>query len=348
MKRPGFIVGSVAALLLSGASAAELSPEEATTVEAYEKVVSSVVLVLVEGLKLDPAGQSVTKVQVTGSGFSIRPGVVVTNYHVIQDAMRIEIALSEGRSAPAVVLGTAPGYDLALLRVPFDAGELPPAELASRRDLRVGQKVIAVSNPLGLEHSVSAGIVSGLNRELPGLDLGSSLIQFDAPINPGQSGGPLVDSSGVVVGVTTTKIRDAEAIGFAIPIDIVKTTVRDLERMGHAFRPELGFAGIGVSPDLAKLLDLPVEWGVMVQEVKEGGPAAEVGLEVGHRRVFLRGVEFILGGDIIVGINERVINSPSDLAGWLLSTAPGQPMTLSVVGPRGHRKIELTVPEMRH
>jgi S1-C subfamily serine protease len=185
-----------------------------------------------------------------------------------------------------------------------------------------------VSNPLGLQHSVSRGVVSGLQREISGLEIGARLIQFDASINEGQSGGPLVDSRGSVVGVTTFKILGAEAIGFAIPIDLVRQTISDLERMGHPFRPEIGFSGTGVDPSLASLFELPVVWGVLVEQVEDK--------------------DYVLGGDIIVAVDDAPIVGPTGLIDSFLNARPGQVLELEVVRGNKTVRIELTVPEMVH
>jgi S1-C subfamily serine protease len=205
-----------------------------------------------------------------------------------------------------------------------------------------------VSNPLGLQHSVSRGVVSGLQREISGLEIGARLIQFDASINEGQSGGPLVDSRGSVVGVTTFKILGAEAIGFAIPIDLVRQTISDLERMGHPFRPEIGFSGTGVDPSLASLFELPVVWGVLVEQVEDDSVAERAGLRAGHRIVTLHDKDYVLGGDIIVAVDDAPIVGPTGLIDSFLNARPGQVLELEVVRGNKTVRIELTVPEMVH
>ncbi len=158
----------------------------------------------------------------------------------------------------------------------------------------------------------------------------------------------MVDASGNVIGVTTAKILKAEAIGFAIPIDIVKTVIPDLKRMGHAFRPQLGFQGTSVDPDFAKLFGLPVEWGVLVQSVEPGSIAEKLGLKAGKRRVFLGGQEIVLGGDLLVGIDDAPLHGAGDLTPRLIQARPGQRMVFWVVGPGGTRRVDVTLPPMRH
>lgn len=329
------------------ATAHEGPSDEQRVIDAVAAVRPSVVLVSVEGIRLDHATSSISEVRATGSGFAISPGEVVTNYHVVEHARRIHVTTADGQSASARIVGTAPEFDLALLSVPMTVDSLPPLEVHGGH-VRAGQSVLAVSYPFGLQSSVSKGIVSGLGRELPGLEVGPNMIQFDATINAGQSGGPLVDVDGHLLGVTTAKIHGAEAIGFAIPTEVLQRVVPDLREMGHPFSPELGFSGTAVNRDIAALLNLPAEWGVMVESVEPGSAASDIGLEGGHRHLELGGRRWILGGDIIVGFDEVPVENVFDLDRLLLAARPGQKIELSVVGSTGHRKLELVVPEMRH
>ncbi len=335
-------------LLLLPHGAGALTAEEQQDIRAHDRIAASVVQILVRGVSVDVKAGRQHLVRVTGSGFAVAPGQVVTNYHVIEDARRIRVVLQDGAMVDAAIIGTAPGYDLALLKVGVDTEHLPPAPLGTSGHLQVAQRVMAVSNPMGLDHSVSIGIISGLNRDLPNLEIGPRLIQFDAAINPGQSGGPLVNSEGEVIGVTTAKVAAAEAIGFAIPIDLVKRTLPDLVRMGHPFRPSVGFVATPVTPDIARLFELPVSHGMLVAKVKPGSPAAEAGLTPGHRIVTLAGTDLVLGGDIITAANGDPIFSPEDLADLLLRSRPGDRVVLTVVNGKDKREATLVVPKMHH
>lgn len=340
------VLGALAVVALASPARA-LTAEESNTIAAHDKVANSVVLVVVRGL--DPQADDPNRLTlVTGSGFAIEPGLVVTNYHVIETATSIDVVLSTGESERASIVGTAPGFDIALLAVSPDESRLPPAPLGTSVDLRVGQKVLACSHPLGLQHSMSMGIVSGLNRELPGLELGPSVIQFDAALNPGQSGGPLVDSDGRVVGVTAAKISAAESIGYAIPVDIVTRILPDLKAMGHPFRPQVGLQGIGVDPDLARLLDLPAERGFLVEGVDPGSVAESAGLTAGHRHVRVGRHEYVLGGDVIVAVNGLPVSGGDELNLRFLSARSGDTLAIAVVGPEGRRVLELPIPAMKH
>lgn len=342
------VVATVILGLLLLPSPHALGVDETDLITATDRICESVVLVSVSAMLPNDLGTELIEAQLTGSGFSIAPGLIVTNYHVIQDATRIEVVLRNRDISSATIVGTAPGYDLALLRVPFGVDQLPTAPLGSAEGLRLGQTVLTVSNPLGLQHSVSRGVISGLRREIPGLEFGSRLIQFDASINEGQSGGPLIDADGRVIGVTTFKILGAEAIGFALPIDLAVKTIPDLERMGHPFRPNLGISGTEVDPSLAALFDLPVSWGVLVEVVEHESVADEAGIRAGHRIVPLRGRDYVLGGDIIVAVDGRPVRGAAGLMDALLNAGPAQILKLELVRGGERLSIPLAVPEMEH
>lgn len=324
-----------------------LTAEETNLIRAHEAVMRSVVLVLVWG------GNSATQIEsgellTNGSGVAIEEGLVLTNYHVVEAASRIEVLVPGGEKVGAVLVGTAPGLDLALLRVPLDAERLPPAGLGRGSDLRTGQTILAVGSPFGFDHSVTSGIVSGLNREFPGLEFGPALIQFDAAINPGQSGGALADSEGRVVGLITAKVLAGEALGFAIPMELATRVVPELKRMGHAFRPQLGFSGFDINLDLARLFDLPSDTGLLVEEVDADSPAERGGLTGGDRHVVLGDKEYVLGGDIVIGLNGTRIHASAELMLHLLALRPGDRFSLEVLSASGTRTVELTVPPMSY
>jgi len=326
----------------------EVLTVEQQLVETIARVKPSVVLVSVEGVRFDPQDSSISEVRASGSGFAIGPGEIVTNYHVVEFARKIQITTGAGKTVSARIVGTAPEFDLALLSVPLTNDSLPPLTMHGDTPVLAGQTVLAVSYPFGLQSSVSRGIVSGVGRELPGLEVGSNLIQFDAPINPGQSGGPLVNIEGHLQGVTTAKMRGAEAMGFAIPTDLLTRVTPDLKSMGHPFRPELGMSGTTVTRELAELLGLPVEWGVLVESVDPESAASKIGLVAGHRHLELGGRKWTIGGDIIVGFDQTPVQSAFELDQLLLKARPGQEVEVAVVSPTGHRKITLIVPHMRH
>ena len=281
-----------------------------------------------------------------GSGFVIdKEGHVVTNYHVIDGASTIEVSFSNQETVAAKVVGSDPSTDLALLEVDVDAKALTPLSLANSDDVKVGDPVVAIGNPFGLERTVTAGIVSALQRELraPNNYTIDHVIQTDAPINSGNSGGPLIDAQGRVVGVNS-QIETANGgvggnvgIGFAVPSNTVKTVVAQLLDDGRVDRAFLGVTLQDIQPDVARVLRLPAQKGVLVGAVKPGSPAARAGLEGGSTQVVVAGESYDLGGDMIVSIDGKDVSSVDALREAITAHRPGDKVELGVVHADGKR-----------
>jgi putative serine protease PepD len=226
----------------------------------------------------------------TGSGFVVdTTGHIVTNNHVIEGATSIEVTFSDETTVPAEVIGTDPFNDLALLMPASLPPTVAPLEMASSAELQVGQRAIAIGNPFGLEQTLTTGVISALGRPLQ-LDEGRfvfNVIQTDAAINPGNSGGPLLDSRGRLIGVNTAIRREAEGIGFAVPVDTLKRVMAALIEKGTYPHPWLGLLGYSVTPSLAKALDLPVEEGVLIAQLYRDGPAADAGVLGANRQAII-------------------------------------------------------------
>jgi 2-alkenal reductase len=286
-----------------------------------------------------------------GSGFVLdRAGHIVTNAHVVANAREVRVVFHEGDTSEARLIGTDPFSDLAVIKVPSDGLRLRPLPIGDSATIRVGQRAIAIGNPFGLNASMSVGIISGVGRTLFSAALiertplagyqNPSIIQFDAPINPGSSGGPLLNSEGLVVGVTTAIRTDSgvfAGVGFAVPSQTLKRVVPQLIQTGRAEYPWLG---LSVSPEengysvtaLAETLNLPVRQGVLVRGVTVGSPAEVAGLRGGSAVVEVRGQAVCVGGDIIVAVNEQPIASMNDLSAYLIENARvGDTVTLRVV-----------------
>jgi S1-C subfamily serine protease len=264
-----------------------------------------------------------------GSGVIIAPdGYILTNSHVVHGASRIEASLTDGRSFPATLVGEDPATDLAVIRV-SDSG-LPYATLGDSAALRVGQLVIAIGNPLGFQSTVSTGVVSALGRSLRSQTgrLIENIIQTDVPLNPGNSGGPLVDSRGRVIGINTAIIMMAQGISFSIPVNTAKWVVSQLLRHGRVRRGYLGIAGQQRPLDrrLARFHNLANESAVEVASAEANAPAGRAGLQA---------------GDLIVAISDQIVTSVDDLHRFLAEWPIGQPATLSVV--RGQERLEVQV-----
>jgi S1-C subfamily serine protease len=290
---------------------------------------------------------------VGGAGFVIdEKGHIVTNNHVIEGAAAIQINFSDGSVVDADILGQDPYSDLAVLQVDTLPSDIVPLEMGDSSTLQVGQRVIAIGNPFGLEGTMTVGIVSGVGRTLAAYqtDAGTfsipEVIQTDAAINPGNSGGPLLDSQGKVVGVNTA-IRSStgvnSGIGFAVPVNIVKRIIPHLIKDGSYPYPYLGISSDRrlTLAELARPLDLPVTRGVLISGVAEGGAADLAGLRGGDDIVQVYGMEIIVGGDIIVAIDGYELQDFADLVAYLVrETEVGQTVELTII----RDKEELVVP----
>jgi S1-C subfamily serine protease len=285
----------------------------------------------------------------TGSGFVIdEEGHVLTNSHVVAGASQILVTLGDSDTAySAEVVGTDPATDLALLRADAPEGQLHPLPLGNSARVEVGDPVVAIGNPFGLDRTVTSGIVSALQRQIEapnGFSI-SNVIQTDAPINPGNSGGPLIDSAGEVIGVNS-QIETAGGggnvgIGFAVPINTAREVVTQLldgGRVEHAF---LGISGATIEPQLADAVNLPVEQGVLVQDVTDGGPADEAGIRGGDTGITLDGAHLRLGGDIIIEIDGRRVSSMEDVVDIVNGADPGNELEVTIL--RGDEQQTATV-----
>lgn len=265
----------------------------------------------------------------SGSGFVIAPdGFILTNSHVVHSATRIVVNLSDGRDYPAQLVGDDPETDLAVIRI--DAPHLVHVRLADSESLRVGQVAIAIGNPLGFQASVTAGVISALGRSMYSQSgrLIDNIIQTDAALNPGNSGGPLVNSAGEVIGVNTAMIRPAQGICFAIASNTARLVAGWLIRDGRIRRSYIGVAGqnVPLHRRVIRFYNLPLETGVLVVSVEKDSPA---------RSACLR------EGDIIVGFNDRPIGTIHDLHKMLVNEQIGVPTKLLVI--RHTEKLELSV-----
>ncbi len=335
---------------LSEADLAELDAQDALLTNLYQRVNPAVVYIEVlvqRGGGLQQRG--------SGSGFMIdRDGHIVTNNHVVEGADALRVALSDGSVIDDVeTVGLDPYSDLAVIRVDVDPERLMPLELGDSDALQVGQKVIAIGNPFGLQGTMTLGVVSAVGRTLTSqvLEGGSfsnpEIIQTDAAINPGNSGGPLLDSRGRVVGVNTA-IRSGTGVnagvGFAVPVNTVKRIAPRLIDEGAYEYPYLGITSDNrfTVAELAEPLDLPVDQGVLVTEVQPGTAAAEAGLQGGDREVEVMGQSVIAGGDVITAIDGEELRTFDDLVAYLVSdTEIGQEVVLTVF--RDGREMDVSV-----
>ena len=290
--------------------------------------------------------------QALGSGFVIdKSGHIVTNAHVVENAREIEVSFSNRDSVEAELVGRDLSTDLAVLKVDVDAQALTPLKLGDSNRVQVGDSVVAIGNPLGLERSVTAGIVSALHRPLtaPNDFTIDDVIQTDAAINSGNSGGPLIAANGRVIGVNTaiatgnTGARGNIGIGFAVPVNTVRDVASQLMddgRVEHAF---LGVGAQSVTDEIAKLFNLPVDHGVMLIRVYEGSGAAKAGLKAGTTEVVVAGESYRLGGDIVVSVDGRPVQTPEDLRDAVSAKKPGDKIEVEAYRGDDKRSFDVTL-----
>jgi S1-C subfamily serine protease len=311
-----------------GSPAPEPAPSDVELLDAYSKAVVHVV---------ERVGPAVVGVGVRatrgrgggGSGVLFTPdGYILTNAHVVAGAREIRVTLTDGSEHTASLVGTDPATDLAVVRI--DGSHLPHAELGSSASLRVGQLVVAIGNPLGFSNTVSAGVVSALARSMRAQDgrLIDPILQTDVALNPGNSGGPLVDSHARVVGINTMIILGAQGLSFAIPVDTARWVIGQLMTVGRVRRGHLGLAG-QVRPlpkRLARRLELLVETGVEVMQVESGKPASRAGL---------------LPGDVIVAMDGKPVRNVDEVQRLLDVSSIGRKLAVRAV--RGNELVDLQV-----
>ena len=285
--------------------------------------------------------------QSLGSGFVIdKTGHIVTNYHVVQGAKKINVSFSNGASTKATVVGVDPSSDLAVLKVDASSRALTPLQLGNSDDMRVGDPVVAIGNPFGLDRTVTAGIVSAIQRAItaPNGYTIDHVIQTDAAINHGNSGGPLLNRRGQVIGVNAQIETGGSGnsgnvgVGFAIPSNTVENVIAQLLREGHVNRAFIGISATPITRDLARVFRLPVSKGLLVQSVQPGSGAASAGLEAGTTQVVLAGESYNLGGDIIVQADKSPVASLDKLRDVVATKKPGDKLRL-VVYRNGKRTV---------
>jgi len=292
----------------------------------------------------------------TGSGFLYdNEGHIVTNYHVVENAEELSVTLADGEVYPAEIVGVDPSNDLAVVRI--DADDLPePIGLGESDDLRVGEFVVAIGNPFGLERTLTVGVISSLGRVIQSPDgrfIGEA-IQTDAAINPGNSGGPLLDLEGRVIGVNSQIISPSRAsagIGFAVPVNTVKRVVPQLIAQGRYAHPWLGVQPLGLTPERAQAfreagMDVPVDEGLLMIEIVSGGPADRAGIRGGDRIVQLGNVRLALGGDIITAINGEAVDNLQELTVYLeTQTQVGDTVEVTIVRDGVEQNVQVTLAE---
>jgi S1-C subfamily serine protease len=323
-----------------------LTDEEAINVRVYRQASPAVANILTKATEYD-FFQNPVPVEGAGSGFVIDPrGYILTNYHVIEEAQSIEVVLGDQSRYPAKVLGADQRNDVALVKIEPKGKPLVALTLGDSSTLLVGQKVLAIGNPFGFQSTLTTGVVGALGRTVQTSQTTfiDEAIQTDAAINRGNSGGPLINSHGEVIGINSaiyTPSGTTAGIGFAIPINTAKAIAHDLMTDGRVHRAFLGVETLPVSGYLAEALDLPVQEGLLVETVTRGGPAAVGGIHGGDRIAQAGMRRIYIGGDIIVAIDGQKIATQFDTNVVLNRKRPGDTVTVTVY--RGGKKVDLPV-----
>lgn len=295
-----------------------LSSDEENNIQVYESISPAVVNITSTSYVEDFWGMDVYPQQGTGSGSIMdKKGHILTNFHVIKGAQELKVTLSDKTSYNAQVIGADPDNDLAVIKINAPADKLHTVQLGTSENLHIGQKVLAIGNPFGLDRTLTRGIISGLGRPLKtnnGRTI-DNVIQTDASINPGNSGGPLLNANGELIGVNTaiySPSGGSVGIGFAVPVEIAKRIIPDLINYGRVLRPWLGISSRTVTSQLSSSLSLGTEEGLIILNVVPNGPAARAGMK-GSERVEQRGNRYYFSGDVLTKINDEPIRNQEDL-----------------------------------
>lgn len=325
---------------------ASLTEDEAINVKVYRDVAPAVANILTKATEYDFFMDPVP-VEGAGSGFVIDPrGYILTNFHVVQDAQSIEVVLGDRSKYLAKFVGADQRNDVALVKIEPKGKPLLALQLGDSSTLQVGQKVLAIGNPFGFQSTLTTGVVSALGRTVQTSQTTyiDEAIQTDAAINRGNSGGPLIDSRGEVIGINSaiyTPSGTTAGIGFAIPINTAKRIAHDLITEGHVRQAFLGAQTLEIGGWLADALDLPVKEGLMIEEVTPKGPAASAGLHGGDREALAGMRRIVTGGDVIVAVDGQKIASQFDLNVALNRKRPGDMVKVTIY--RGGKKLDVPV-----
>ncbi|CAN5164019.1 trypsin-like peptidase domain-containing protein [soil metagenome] len=324
-----------------------------TVGEIYDRVDAGVAFIRASGgsdAQASPFGGSAPNTGATGSGFLIdNDGHVVTNAHVVDGASEFEVTLGdEQKGYDAKLLGQDDSTDIAVLEI--DSGDDPvePLTLGSSGDVAVGDPVVAVGNPFGLDRTVTAGIVSALQRQISAPDgfAISDVIQTDAPINPGNSGGPLLSAAGEVIGVNSqieSTSRGSVGIGFAVPIDTAAEVAQTLISDGEVQHAYLGITGADLDPQLADAMNIDAQQGALVQRVVPDSPADKAGIEAGDVTATVDGAQIRVGGDLITAVDGEPVTGMDDVIAAVNRIQPGDKLELTLVRKGDQRTVTVTL-----
>jgi S1-C subfamily serine protease len=330
--------------------AAALTEDERNNIGVYEKVADGVVNVTSTAIQMDFFFNAFPT-QGSGSGSIIdTKGHILTNHHVVANAQKLEVTLADGSKWPAKLIGSDPDNDLAVIKIDAPKEKLKVISMGDSGNLRIGQKVLAIGNPFGLQRTLTTGIISSLGRTIRS-EVGTlieDVIQTDAAINPGNSGGPLLNSDGEIIGINSAIISPSGGsvgIGFAIPVNTAKRVVPELISKGYVSYPWIGATIQTLIPEVAKYLKLKIERGAMIAEAVKGGPAEKAGLKGGDQRVQVGNMIVIVGGDIVVKADQHDVKTHDELIRYIREKKPGDTILLKVFRKGNFEEVKILLGE---
>jgi len=327
-----------------------ITEDEKNNISVYEKVADGVVNVTSIAIQMDFFFNAFPT-QGSGSGSIIdTKGYVLTNHHVVAEAQKLEVTLADGSKWPAKLVGLDPDNDLAVIKIDTPREKLKVITMGDSKNLKIGQKVLAIGNPFGLQRTLTTGIISSLGRTIRS-EVGTlieDVIQTDAAINPGNSGGPLLNSEGEIVGINSAIISPSGGsvgIGFAIPVNTAKRVVPELISKGYVSYSYIGATIQSLIPEMAKYLKLKIERGAMIADVEKGGPADKAGLKGGDQRVQVGNMIVLVGGDIVVKADQHDVKTNDELISYIREKKPGDTILLKVFRKDSFIDVKITLGE---
>jgi putative serine protease PepD len=337
-------------LCLLGTQAFSVTEDEKNNISVYEKVGDGVVNITNTALQMDFFFNAFPT-QGSGSGSIINTkGHILTNHHVVANAQKLEVTLADGSKWPAKLVGSDPDCDLAVIKIDAPKEKLKVIPMGDSRNLRIGQKVLAIGNPFGLERTLTTGIISSLGRTIRS-EAGTmmeDIIQTDAAINPGNSGGPLLNSEGEIVGINSAIISPSGGsvgIGFAVPVNTAKRVVPELLAKGYVSYAWIGASIQTLIPEIAKYLKIKVDRGALIAEVVKGGPADRAGLKGGDQRVRVGNMIVIVGGDIVVKADQHEVKTNDELIRYIREKKPRDTILLNVFRKGNFEEVKVALGE---
>lgn len=327
-----------------------ITEDEKNNIAVYEKVADGVVNITSTAVQRD-FFFNVFPTQGSGSGAILdSKGHILTNHHVVANADKLEVALADGSRWPAKLIGSDPDNDLAVIKIDAPKEKLKVVPMGDSKNLRIGQKVLAIGNPFGLDRTLTTGVISSLGRTIRS-EVGTlieDVIQTDAAINPGNSGGPLLNSEGEIIGINSVIISPSGGnvgIGFAIPVNTAKRIIPELISKGYVTYPWIGATIQTLAPEVAKYLKLKFDRGAMIVEVVTGGPADKAGLKGGSQRVQVGNMIVLVGGDIVVKADEQEIKTNEELIRYVREKKIGNTVTFKVYRKDKYENVKVTLGE---